>query len=246
MAGFPPVGTVCQFALQGMEFVGVFQRYNYAQGLDGRRYDVTFESPAKILDGVQVILKGFEGTAFNLSPQTYFYPSEGANFTSQINNVYNPFGIKENFAWGGMFGYSDVNDQGFPVNDKVLDPTDIQDKGLLTLIEEISRSVYTYDNPNGADPNSSTNQDDEELIGGPINFGLNKLTIDFGKLKELIPDGYRISGEVTSINAILQDLTEICLHDYVSMIDPVLVTVPSSQTQTGVFSITGRGTSVIE
>jgi len=246
VAGFPPVGTVCQFALQGMEFVGVFQRYNYTQGLDGRRYDVTFESPAKILDGVQVILKGFEGTAFQLNPRTYFYPSEGANFTSQINNVYNPFGIKENFNWGGMFGYSDVNDQGFPVNDKVLDPTDIQDKGLLTLIEEISRSVYTYDNPNGADPDAATNQDDEELIGGPINFGLNKLTIDFGKLKELVPDGYRISGETVSINAILQDLTEICLHDYVSVIDPVLVTVPSTQTQTGVFSITGRGTSVIE
>ena len=246
VAGFPPVGTVCQFALQGMEFVGVFQRYNYTQGLDGRRYDVTFESPAKILDGVQVILKGFEGTAFQLLPQTYFYPSEGLNFTSQINNVYNPFGIKENFAWGGMFGYSDVNDQGFPVNDKVLDPTDIQDKGLLTLIEEISRSVYTYDNPNGADPDSATNQDDEELIGGPINFGLNKLTIDFGKLKELIPDGYRMSGDVVSINAIMQDLTEICMHDYVSVIDPVLVTVPSTQTQTGVFSIAGSGTSVIE
>jgi hypothetical protein len=246
VAGFPPVGTVCQFALQGMEFVGVFQRYNYTQGLDGRRYDVTFESPSKILDGVQVILKGFEGTAFQLNPQTYFYPSEGLNFTSQINNVYNPFGIKENFAWGGMFGYSDVNDQGFPVNDKVLDPTDIQDKGLLTLIEEISRSVYTYDNPNGADPNSATNQDDEELIGGPINFGLNKLTIDFGKLKELVPDGYRISGEVTSINAIMQDLTEICLHDYVSSIDPVLVTVPSNQAQAGGSSIVGTGSNIIE
>jgi len=246
VAGFPPVGTVCQFALQGMEFVGVFQRYNYTQGLDGRKYDVTFESPAKILDGVQVILKGFEGTAFQLLPQTYFYPSEGINFTSQINNVYNPFGIKENFAWGGLFGYSDVNEQGFPVADAVADPTDLRDKGLLTLIEEISRSVYTYDNPNGAGTDTTTNQDDEELIGGPINFGLNKLTIDFGKLKELIPDGYRMSGEVVSINAMMQDLTEICLHDYVSTIDPVLTTVSSSQTQTGGFYITGSGSSVIE
>ena len=246
VAGFPPVGTVCQFALQGMEFVGVFQRYNYTQGLDGRRYDITFESPAKILDGVQVILKGFEGTAFQLLPQTYFYPSEGINFTSQINNVYNPFGIKENFAWGGLFGYSDVNEQGFPVADAVADPTELRDKGLLTLIEEISRSVYTYDNPNGAGTDTTTNQDDEELIGGPINFGLNKLTIDFGKLKELIPDGYRMSGEVVSINAMMQDLTEICLHDYVSTIDPVLTTVSSSQTQTGGFYITGSGSSVIE
>jgi hypothetical protein len=244
--GFPPIGTVCQFALQGMEFVGVFQRYNYAQGLDGRKYEVTFESPAKILDGVQVILKSFEGTAFQLLPQTYFYPSEGINFTSQINNVYNPFGIKENFAWGGMFGYSDVNDQGFPVRDKADDPTNIQDKGLLTLIEEISRSVYTYDNPNGASADTTTNQDDEELIGGPINFGLNRLTIDFGKLKELVPDGYRMSGEVSSINAIMQDLTEICLHDYVSTIDPVLVTVPSGQTQAGGSFIVGTGSNVIE
>ena len=229
--GFPEVGTVCQFALQGMEFVGVFQRYNYTQGLDGRKYDVTFESPSKILDGVQVILKGFEGTAFQLLAQTYFYPSEGVNFTSQINNVYNPFGIKENFAWGGMFGHSNVNDQGFPVKDAISNPIRLEDKGLLTLIEEIARSVYTYDNPSGAHADAITNQDGDELIGGPINFGLNKLTIEFGKLKELIPDGYRISGDVVSINAILQDLTEIVLHDYVSIIDPVLVTVASSRGQ---------------
>ena len=248
--GFPPIGTICQFALQGMEFVGVFQRYNYTQGLDGRKYDVTFESPSKILDGVQVILKTFEGTAFQLIPETYFYPSEGINFTSQINNVYNPFGIKENFAWGGMFGYSDVNEQGFPVGDRVDDPTNIQDKGLLTIIEEISRSVYTYDNPNGASADTTTNEDGEELIGGPINFGLNRLTIDFGRLKEITPDGYRLAGEVLSINAIIQDLTEICLHDYVSTIDPVLVSVSSGQSQAGTFNgrtfISGRGSSVLE
>ena len=248
--GFPEVGTVCQFALQGMEFVGVFQRYNYTQGLDGRKYDVTFESPAKILDGVQVILKGFEGTAFQLLPQTYFYPSEGVNFTSQINNVYNPFGIKENFAWGGMFGYSNVNDQGFPVKDTVANPTKLEDKGLLTLIEEIARSVYAYDNPSGAAIDTITNQNGDELIGGPINFGLNKLTIDFAGLQDLVPDGYRISGDVVSINAILQDLAEIVMHDYVSIIDPVLVTVSSSQTQTGVINsrmfIVGTGSSVLE
>ena len=248
--GFPEVGTVCQFALQGMEFVGVFQRYNYTQGLDGRKYDVTFESPAKILDGVQVILKGFEGTAFQLLPQTYFYPSEGVNFTSQINNVYNPFGIKENFAWGGMFGHSNVNDQGFPIKDAISNPIRLEDKGLLTLIEEIARSVYTYDNPGGAHADSITNQDGDELIGGPINFGLNKLTIDFAGLQDLVPDGYRISGDVVSINAILQDLTEIVLHDYVSIIDPVLVTVSSNQTQTGIINnrmfIVGTGSSVVE
>jgi len=188
--GFPEVGTVCQFAFEGFEFVGIFQRYNYSESTGGRKYDVTFESPSKILDGVQVILSGFEGTGFWDKP---FYPSTDWNFTSQLNNVYNPFGIKENYTWGGTFGYSDYNSAGFPVVD---DPnqTGLAAKGLLTMIEEISQSKYTYDNPNGAAIHTSVNSSGEELIGGPICYGDSKFVIDFGNLKTIVPDFFRLRG----------------------------------------------------
>lgn len=223
--GFPEVGTVCQFAFEGFEFVGIFQRYNYSESTGGRKYDVTFESPSKILDGVQVILSGFEGTAF--TGNYPFFPSEDINFTSQLNNVYNPFGVKENYSWGGGFGYSDYNSAGFPVTDNP-DLTGLAAKGLLTMIEEISQSKYTYDNPNGASIDTSVNSDDEELIGGPICYGDSKFVIDFGSLKGLTPDFFRLQGPTKSINAILQECCELIVHDYVTIIDPVY-----TQVQTG-------------
>ena len=222
--GFPDVGTCCQFVFEGFEFVGIFQRYNYTQGTDGRRYDVTFESPSKVLDGVQVILNGFEGTTF--SGNYPIYPAvDEQNFTSQINNVYNPFGVKENYSWGGNFGYSDYNAGGFPVKDDD-GQTGIAAKGLLTLIEEISQSKFTYDNPDGPAADTSFNSDDKELIGGPIYFGHTKYTIDFGELKTLVPDFFRMKGDVVNINAIVNECCEIILHDYVTIIDPVLTSVP--------------------
>ena len=231
--GFPEVGTVCQFAFEGFEFVGIFQRYNYSESTGGRKYDVTFESPSKILDGVQVILSGFEGTAF--TGNYPFYPSEDINFTSQLNNVYNPFGVKENYAWGGTFGYSDYNSAGFPVVD---DPnqTGLAGKGLLTMIEEISQSKYTYDNPTGASTDTSVNSSGEELIGGPICYGDSKFVVDFGNLKTLVPDFFRLKGPTKSINAILQECCELIVHDYVTIIDPVY-----TQQQTGYSTGTTTG-----
>ncbi|MAH51529.1 hypothetical protein CMI37_37280 [Candidatus Pacearchaeota archaeon] len=231
--GFPEVGTVCQFAFEGFEFVGIFQRYNYSESTGGRKYDVTFESPSKILDGVQVILSGFEGTAF--TGNYPFYPSEDINFTSQLNNVYNPFGVKENYAWGGTFGYSDYNSAGFPVVD---DPnqTGLAGKGLLTMTEEISQSKYTYDNPTGASTDTSVNSSGEELIGGPICYGDSKFVVDFGNLKTLVPDFFRLKGPTKSINAILQECCELIVHDYVTIIDPVY-----TQQQTGYSTGTTTG-----
>jgi hypothetical protein len=231
IAGFPQIGTVCQFQFEGFEFVGIFQRYNYSESTGGRKYDVTFESPSKILDGVQVILSGFEGTAF--TGNYPFFPSEDVNFTSQLNNIYNPFGVKENYAWGGTFGNSDYNLTGFPVPD---DPnkTGLAAKGLLTMIEEISQSKYTYDNPNGPSINTSVNSNDEELIGGPICYGDSKFVISFGTLKSLVPSFFRMPGTTQSINAILQECCELIVHDYVTIIDPVYSQV-----------LTGYGTGVV-
>ena len=224
--GFPKVGTVCQFGFEGFEFVGIFQRYNYSQSTGGNKYDVTFESPSKVLDGVQVILSGFEGTGFWNNP---IYPSNDWNFTSQLTNIYNPFGIKENYAWGGTFGYSDYNEAGFPVTDNA-QTSGLAAKGLLTMIEEISQSKYTYDNPNGPSIHTSVNSDDEELIGGPINYGDSRFVIDFGNLKTLVPDFFRLKGPTKSINSILQECCELIVHDYVTIIKPVYTQVQTGST----------------
>ena len=215
--GFPEVGTVCQFAFEGFEFVGIFQRHNYSQSGGGRKYDVTFESPSKILDGVQVILTGFEGTGFWDNP---FFPAEGWNFTSQLHNVYNPFGVKENYSWGGTFGFSDYNEAGFPVPDDA-NLQGLAAKGLLTMIEEISQSKYTYDNPNGPAANTSFNSNNEELIGGPIHYGDSEFVIDFGNLKTIVPNFFRMKGPTKSINSILQECCELIVHDYVTIINPI-------------------------
>ncbi len=212
VAGFPEVGTCCQFKFEGFEFVGIFQRYSYNQSLGGNTYDVTFESPSKALDGVQIILDKFEGTVFTEGNR--YFPSEGVNFTSQINNVYNPFGIKENYAFGGLFGGSGRNEFGFDARE------------LLQLIEEISRSEHTLDRGSeDPSPDTSTNEDGAEIIGGPIHFGESKFTIDFDELKNLVPNFLRIKGDFQSINSILQECTEIIVHDYVTYIKPTTTQV---------------------
>ena len=51
----PEVGTACYFRFEKFYFGGIFQRYMYKESTSGRTYDITLESPAKILDGLQVI-----------------------------------------------------------------------------------------------------------------------------------------------------------------------------------------------
>jgi len=211
IAGFPPVGTVCQFSFQGFEFVGVFQRWQYSETLSGRKYDVTFESPAKLLEGVQVIVGEFEGTVFN--ENYWFRPNLNTKFTSQINNVLNPFAILENYSFGGHFGKSDTNKQGFLVSK------------LLGMIEQITAGEHTYDNPNGPSEDTLTNDDDEELIGSPITFGDTQMLIDFKDLASKLPVDFRIKGPILNINDLVNQCMEIIVHDYVSVIDPILTQV---------------------
>ena len=132
----PQVGTACYFSFHGFYFGGVFQRWTYKESTSGRTYDIVIESPSKLLDGLQVILDEFEGTGFNIgSGYDRFYPSNNPNFTNQINNVYNPFGHEENYAFGGNFGNADVNSAGFPA------------PRLLELIEVISEGDSSFGGP---------------------------------------------------------------------------------------------------
>ncbi len=131
---FPQLGTACQFIFEGFSFGGVLQSHTKSESLSGFTYEVTLEAPAKVLDGVQVILDAFEGTAFSGN-----YPFEPAlneaNFTNQISNVFNPFAVRENYTFGGSFGGANVNSAGFPVRD------------ALNLIEEISQGDHPFGGP---------------------------------------------------------------------------------------------------
>jgi len=130
----PEVGTACYFRLRGFYFGGIFQRWSYKESVSGRTYDIVLESPgSKILDGVNVILSSFQGTGFNEGPGfDKFNPSSNPSFTNQLNNIYNPFAMKENYNFGGRWGKSDVNSAGFPALE------------LLNLIEQISKGQSPF------------------------------------------------------------------------------------------------------
>ena len=125
---FPNVGTACGFKFGECTFGGIFQRYTHKKSLDGYRYDVILESPGKWLDGIQIILDVFQGTRYSVNGPTDF-------ITNQLDNVWNPFAVRENYEYGGIFGASNVNSAGFPALD------------ALNLIQEISQGNYAFGGP---------------------------------------------------------------------------------------------------
>ena len=197
----PEVGTACYFRFEKFYFGGVLQRHMYKESTSGRTYDITLESPSKILDGLQVILGGFEGTAFNLgSGYDSFKPYKNPTFTNELNNIYNPFGHEENRSVGRLrdpvrdahFGKADINSVGFPA------------VRLLELIELISQ---------GPDEDGIVASE----FGGKAKFGESEYTIDLTELIDLIKDkipNFRVGGNVKNLNGILADCTDIIQYDY--------------------------------
>jgi hypothetical protein len=125
----PTVGTAAAFKFGECVFGGILQRYTHRKSLDGYRWDIIIESPGKWLDGIQVILDGFQGSSYNQSGAGAF------TFTNQANNIWNPFAVRENYDFGGRFGFSNTNSAGFPAWD------------ALRIIEEISRGEHAFGGP---------------------------------------------------------------------------------------------------
>ena len=123
----PKTGTACYVKVGAFTYGGIFQRRTFKEEIGGRKYDIILESPAKLLDGVQVILSSFEGTAYNVGDSyDRLQPWSNPNATSSdITNVLNPFGHKENFTFGGRFGAANTNSAGFLARE------------LLDILEEI-------------------------------------------------------------------------------------------------------------
>ena len=182
----PEVGTACYFNFAKFQFGGVFQRHTYKESLSGNTYDIVLESPAKLLDGVQIILDGFEGTSFLIgSDYNQFSPSSNPNFTTQLNNVWNPFGHRENFAFGGIFGGANVNSVGFPAPD------------LLELIQDISEGGSDFGGP---------------AVFGESEYKVDVDNLREAMTKHA--EYFRVKGPVQNLNGILQECCELLVLDY--------------------------------
>ena len=198
----PDVGAACYFKYKGFFFGGVFVRWSYSESTSGRYYDIVLESPAKLLDGVQVIMDGFEGTEYNFdfgNEYNRFRPSsQNPNITTEVNNAYNALGHFENHSFTfegrrGIFGAADTNSVGFPAN-KLLDTIEI-----LSCPDENPTAAFAH----------------------KCNFGSQEYyKIDLSEIKNIAPQYYRISGVTQSINGIVSDVTELMQHDYFVTLEP--------------------------
>ena len=125
---FPSLGTACGIKIGKCSFGGVLQRLTKKRNIDGYKWDIVLESPGKWMEGIQIILDVFQGTRYTVNG-----PAD--SFTNQTNNIWNPFAVRENFAFGGIFGGSNINSAGFPALD------------ALKIIEEISRGEHPFGGP---------------------------------------------------------------------------------------------------
>ena len=197
------VGAACYFQYKGFYFGGVFTRWSYGESTSGRYYDIILESPAKLLDGVQVIMDAFEGTEYNFgtisqgvnTPDTNetgrynrFRPStQNPNITTEVNNVYNALGHFENYTFGGILGRADTNSVGFPAN---------------KLLETIELLSCPFENPDAAFAHKCVFGDQEYF------------KIDLSQINDIAPEYYRIGGVTQSINGVISDVTELVQYDY--------------------------------
>jgi hypothetical protein len=188
---FPELGSVVGFKVGGLEFAGVLQRYTNKRSTDGYRWDIVLESPAKLLDGIQIILDGFQGTAF--TGANPYNPGADTDFTNQINNIWNPFAVRENYDYGGIFGGSDVNSNGFPGID------------ALTLIEEISRGEHDFGG---------------KAVFGESEFEVDLTELKDAIMRMANYNLFRIKGPVQSLNAIIQECCDLICYDYIVTIKP--------------------------
>ncbi len=198
----PDVGAACYFKYKGFQFGGVFVRWSYSESTSGRSYDIVLESPAKLLDGVQVILDSFEGTEYNFDEgETYnrFRPSSvNPNVTTEVNNVYNVLGHFENHTFEfegtkGIFGAAQTNSAGFLAN-KLLETIEI-----LSCPEENPTASFAHN----------------------CEFGPQKYyKIDLSEIKGIAPDFYRTQGVTQSINGVISDVTELVQNDYFVTLEP--------------------------
>lgn len=183
----PSLGTACMFTAGKLNFGGVLKKYDYKVSAgEGRRYNVTLESPGAILNGVYLVLSRFQGTIYtddtNIdNPTLKPLMTYGGKYPTNIINVY---AHKENITKGGKFGAADLNELGYPV------------KGIIADIKDTMSGSRGF--------------------GGKIVYSGTEYDLDLSELQaaiDLIP-GYRIPGDFITINDLIGKITEMALYDF--------------------------------
>ena len=163
-------GTAYIFSIGNLEFGGILQQWteNVSVG-SGKTFSVSLNSPTTALEGSQVIMNSYEG----LVP---------------IHNVFNPFGARENYAYGGNFGASFTNSAGYPWG---------------VLLQDIQNLV-------------NNNYAGGAFGGQYIRLGETSFKIDLSEISQLAGGlyWYRVSGTTTSLLAVIKDVCEAASADF--------------------------------
>jgi hypothetical protein len=169
-------GTAYVFTLGNLEFGGILQQWTENKSVSrGNTFSIVLNSPTAALEGAQVIMDSYQG----LVP---------------IHNVFNPFGARENYDYGGIFGGAFTNSSGYPWG---------------VLLQDI-QNLVNNDYASGA-------------FGGPyIKLGATSFKIDLSELSQLASGlyWYRVSGTHSSILSVIRDVCEAASADFmVQLVD---------------------------
>lgn len=182
----PALGTGCIFSFNKLNFGGILKRWTYSEDVsNGRRYSVVLESPASILNGVQIILNRFQGTIYtddsNLTTlQNKDVMTYGGKYPTNVINI---FASKENYEYGGTFGGADLNDIGYPAANLISDINKAISDGIFGGKILFSDSEYELD--------------------------LSELA----EVIDTIPD-YRVGGDFTDLATLISDICDTAVYDY--------------------------------
>lgn len=143
----PKVGTACYFSHGAFGFGGILQKWTYKESVEqGRTYEVVLESPAKVLDGVYIILNEFQGTIYDEANVDAPYTGKELRYGGgNPTNIINVFADKENYQHGGHFGAADVNSLGYPVKNLVSDIATCIKRGIFGGKIYYGESEYNLD-----------------------------------------------------------------------------------------------------
>ena len=201
-SSFPDIGTPCKFGLRNFTYGGVLQRQQFKESQSGRLFDFTLESPAKILDGVQVVVSEFEA-GWNVNEQSQYL------FGDDLRNYLNAFAFYESYLYGGpaceqeggMFGGagSATNEVGMEV-----------DKLLVAL------KNFTF-RPTEQEADTYERSCFGNLLLFTSDSQAQEVSVDFSELEAAVSSKiphYRVSGPVKSLNGIISDLCDTMQCDY--------------------------------
>lgn len=207
----PDIGTACMFSIlddgNQFKFCGILKRYSYVETVnDGRKWDVSLESPHVFLDGIQIILNHFKGTIYTsdndldqlaLKPTFKYATDVKTDYSKKSgaspSNVINLFAYKENKSQiaSAKFGGADINSLGYPV---------------ANIIQDIHACCK------------------DKTFGGKLYFAGTEYELDLSEfqpiIEKLAPADFRVStGLSISLTELLNKMAEAASYDYFAYID---------------------------